>query len=70
MAQSDRIEQRDPDFSREALARQTGFFRELWSFMIVNKKWWLAPMLIAALLLGTLVMLGSTAAAPFVYTLF
>jgi hypothetical protein len=40
-----------------------GFLRE-------HKKWWLAPILIAMLLLGLLVTLSGTAAAPFIYTLF
>ena len=39
-------------------------------FVGQNKKWWLAPILLSILLLGVLVALGSTAAAPFIYTLF
>jgi hypothetical protein len=39
-------------------------------FLRANKKWWLAPILVAILLLGLLVVLGGTAAAPFIYTLF
>lgn len=35
-----------------------------------NKKWWLAPLLIVLLAIGGLVILGGTAAAPFIYTLF
>ena len=43
---------------------------EFWSFLKENKKWWLAPILISILGLGLLVLLGGTAAAPFIYTLF
>jgi len=45
--------------------------RDLWAFMEVRKKFWLAPIILTLLLLGTLVVLsqGSTV-APFVYTLF
>jgi hypothetical protein len=35
-----------------------------------NKKFWLIPLLVALLLVGVVVMLGGTAAAPFIYTLF
>ena len=43
---------------------------EFWDFLKHNKKWWLLPIVIVLLMLGALVMLGSTAAAPFIYTLF
>ena len=35
-----------------------------------NKKWWLLPILCMLLLVGCLLILGGTAAAPFIYTLF
>ncbi len=43
---------------------------EFWAFLAQNKKWWLAPIVIVMLLLGVLIFLSSTAAAPFIYTLF
>lgn len=44
---------------------------ELWDFMKVRKKFWLAPIIIVMLLLGTLLVLAQTSAlAPFIYTLF
>jgi hypothetical protein len=43
---------------------------EFWSFLAQNKKWWLLPIVIAMLLLGVLILLSGTAAAPFIYTLF
>jgi uncharacterized membrane protein HdeD (DUF308 family) len=43
---------------------------DLWMFLRENKKWWLVPMLAVLLLLGGLVALSGTAAAPFIYTLF
>ena len=42
---------------------------EFWAFLAQNKKWWLAPIVIVMLLLGVLIFLSSTAAAPFIYTL-
>jgi hypothetical protein len=48
----------------------SGVFSELWAFMAHNKKWWLTPIIVLMLLLGVLVVLGSSGAAPFIYTLF
>ncbi len=45
--------------------------KELWDFLKVRKKWWLAPIFIVLMLLGGLiVMTESSAVAPFIYTLF
>ena len=52
------------------LQRNPGFWKDLISFLMQNKKWWLLPVVIVTLLVGVLIILGSTAAAPFVYTLF
>ena len=49
---------------------RTGLATELWAFMRVRKKWWLLPIVATLLLIGVLVILGNTAAAPFIYTLF
>jgi hypothetical protein len=48
----------------------SGVLSELWSFMAHNKKWWLTPIIVMLLLLGVLVVLGTSGAAPFIYTLF
>jgi len=59
------------DFAAQAAQEgRTPLAREFFEFLRDNKKWWLAPILISVLLLGTLVLLGGTAAAPFIYTLF
>jgi len=48
-----------------------GIFKELWDFLKVRKKWWLAPIIIMLLLLGALIFFTqSSAVAPFIYTLF
>ena len=57
-------------FSHEAQQGQAGFFAEFMDFLLHNKKWWITPILIVLLFVGLLVMLGGTAAAPFIYTLF
>jgi hypothetical protein len=44
---------------------------DLWGFMKVRKKFWLAPIILILLVLGTLVVLSQgSAIAPFIYTLF
>jgi hypothetical protein len=44
---------------------------ELWLFLRENKKWWLLPIISMLLALGTLmVFAGSSALAPFIYTIF
>jgi uncharacterized protein DUF5989 len=57
-------------FAEEASQRRQSALGELMQFLRHNKKWWLAPIVIMLLLVGVLVILGSTAAAPFIYTLF
>jgi hypothetical protein len=47
------------------------FLRELYAFMRVRKKYWLAPILVVMLMLGGLVVFTKgSAVAPFIYTLF
>jgi hypothetical protein len=61
---------RDDEFLTQAAGKQAGLLSEIIGFLKANKKWWLAPIIISILLLGLLVVLGGTAAAPFIYTLF
>jgi hypothetical protein len=45
--------------------------KDLYAFMKERKKFWLAPIIILMLLLGTLIVLTQgSAIAPFIYTLF
>lgn len=47
------------------------FLRDLWRFMKERKKFWLAPVIIILLLIGILLVFGgSSALAPFIYSLF
>jgi len=47
------------------------FIKELWSFMMIRKKFWLLPALLVMLLFGSLIVLSQgSAVAPFIYTLF
>ena len=59
------------DFERIASeADKESLLSEFWSFLAHNKKWWLLPIVIVMLLLGTLIFLSGTAVTPFIYTLF
>jgi len=47
------------------------FLKELWTFLRVRKKLWLAPFIIVILILGGLLILAQgSVVAPFIYTLF
>lgn len=47
------------------------FVLELWAFLRERKKFWLLPIIIVLVLLGTLIVLAQgSAVAPFIYTLF
>jgi hypothetical protein len=47
------------------------FIKDIWAFMKARKKWWLAPLIFILLKIGILIVLGgSSAIAPFIYTLF
>ena len=45
--------------------------KDLWEFLKVRKKFWLAPIILILVLLGALIVLSEgSAVAPFIYTLF
>ena len=47
------------------------FIRDIWAFIKERKKFWLIPIILVLVLLGVIIVLGgSSAIAPFVYTLF
>ncbi len=58
------------EFEAASRAGRTNIVTEFWDFLKHNKKWWLTPIILVMLLVGALVVLGGTAAAPFIYTLF
>jgi hypothetical protein len=61
---------RKNDFLDQASSGRSSLMGEFWYFLKHNKKWWLLPIVIVMLLVGVLVVLSGTAAAPFIYTLF
>ena len=44
---------------------------QLWEFMRERKKWWLLPVIMVMLVVGSLLVLAQgSALAPFIYTIF
>ena len=53
------------------MAKSRGLLAEFWDFMRARKKWWLAPIIIVMLLVGSLLIFAQgSALAPFIYTIF
>jgi hypothetical protein len=48
-----------------------GLWSELWAFMKVRKKWWLLPIIVVMVLVGSLLVFAQgSVLAPFIYTIF
>ena len=48
-----------------------GLVGELWQLMRERKKWWLLPVIVVMLVVGTLLIFAQgSALAPFIYTIF
>ena len=50
--------------------KQLSLAKEFLVFIVENKAWWMIPIVFVFGLVGLLVALVSTGAAPFIYTLF
>lgn len=59
-----------PDFAQQADQPDPSFFAELFEFLRTSKKWWLTPIIVVMLVIGLLLVLGTTAVGPFIYALF
>lgn len=57
-------------FAREAENPSPGLVKEMWSLLRTNKKWWLTPIVVMLVLVGTLSVLAASGLAPLIYTLF
>jgi len=57
-------------FEQAGEAPQASLLSEFFQLIRQNKKFWLIPLVVVLLGLSLLIILGGTAAAPFIYTLF
>ena len=58
------------EFEQAGQEKDLSIMQEFYLFIKENKKWWMLPIVLALGVMGLLVALGSTGAAPFIYTLF
>lgn len=58
------------EFEKLGEEEQLSLIQEFYYFVTENKKWWLIPILGVFAVVGLLLVLGSTGAAPFIYTIF
>lgn len=58
------------EFEKLGEEEQLSLVQEFYYFVTENKKWWLIPILGVFAVVGLLLVLGSTGAAPFIYTIF
>jgi len=53
------------------MTNRRGIIAELWDYLRERRKWWLAPVLIVMVLVGSLLVFAQgSALAPFIYTIF
>ncbi|MDP6528666.1 MAG: DUF5989 family protein [Gemmatimonadota bacterium] len=57
-------------FAEQAGGKPRGMLSEFWGLLRENKKWWLTPIILAAVLLGGFMILMATPLSPLIYTLF
>lgn len=72
MTPEQHLESETPKSEFEELedGKQLTLAGEFFLFITENKKWWLTPIVLVLALVGLLVVLASTGAAPFIYTVF
>jgi hypothetical protein len=63
-------EPEEDSFTRQAARPRPSAAAEFLHFLLSNKKWWLAPIVIALGIIALLVVLGGSGMAPFIYSLF
>ena len=60
----------EKNFEELSQEKRTSIIGEFLEFLKHNKKWWLLPIILILLGLSLLVLLSSSALAPFIYPLF
>lgn len=57
--------------SPSGFSERFALLKEVWAFLRVRKKWWLAPLFMFLILMGlVLVFAEGSAIAPFIYAIF
>jgi hypothetical protein len=57
-------------FEEESAQARPTLVAELWDFLRTNKRFWMLPIFVVFAFFGLLMLVGGTAAAPFIYSLF
>ena len=66
----------DPGERFEDLAKRTGrrsggsALAQTLAYVLAGRRWWVLPVVLALLVMGVLVVVGTSSAAPFIYALF
>ena len=60
----------EEEFARQGAMKRPSFLSEYLYLLRTNRKWWMLPLIFLLLVFGVLMILASTGAAPFIYTLF
>ena len=60
----------EKNFEQLSKEGRSSLVGEFWKFLKHNKKWWMLPIILILLALGLIVLLSSSAIAPFIYPLF
>jgi len=58
------------EFASQAGAKRNSFLSDYLYLVRSNRKWWMLPLIGLLLGFGLLMVLASTGAAPFIYTIF
>jgi len=66
---SDQEQDKNP-FEEAGREKETSLLGEFWTMLMENKKYWMIPIVLVLLAFGALILMGGSAAAPFIYTLF
>ena len=61
---------RTSEFARVGAQKRSSIVGEYLFFLRTSKKWWMLPLVLLLLGFGVMMLLSSTGAAPFIYTLF
>ncbi len=64
------MSEQQSDFQSESEDKRPSLAQEFVGFLLHNKKWWLAPIVVCLALLTFLAFFAGSGAAPFIYTIF